>query len=232
MVADGQGRASEDLQITQGRIPLGDTCPEGVAPNRVGPLRQEEDRLPALGEFGGQLHVLRAERGKQDRNACAHRMIDQLEWLAQATALPGWQRDPVVVALVLQALACPHLAADLQHLTGAADRRVVGHAVEALDNLRPRCAKTQDVAAAGDVVQPGCGHGRQRRRARIQLQDARGQLDPFGLGGEVAQRAHRVERVRLGHEHDVEPGPLEVGDLRGYLFETASVVNALSDSHR
>src|SRR5207247_4485621 len=38
-----------------------------------------------------------------------------------------------------------------------------------------------------------------------------------------AELAHRVEAVRLGHEHDVEPGSLVVGQVRHGLGEPARI---------
>lgn len=231
VLADGEGGAGEHLEFAERRVAAGPAGRECVAPDVVRAFGQEEDRLPALGDLRGQLHVLRAEGGQQHRNAFAHRMIDQLQRFAEAGAALGGQRHPVVLALELQALAAPHPAADLDDLAGAADRRVVGHAVEALDHLRAGGPEAEDEAAVGDVVQAGRRHRGQRGGPRVQLQDARGQLHVIGPGGEIAERAHRVERVRLGHEDDVQSGPFQVGDLGGHFLETARIVDAQSDTH-
>ena len=229
--ADGQGRAGEDLEVAQRRVALRLTGGQCLAPDILRLLRQEEDRLPSLGDLGGQLDVLGAQRGDQDGNAFADRLIDQLQRLAQAGALLGRQRDRVVVALVLQLFAPPHLAADLDDLAGARDRRVVTDPVETLDHLRARSAQAQDVAAVGDVVQAGGGHGGQRGRAGVELQDARRQLDAVGAGCQVSERTHRVERIRLGDKDNVQAGAFEVGHLGGHLLEAARVVDSQSDSH-
>ena len=201
------------------------------APDRAGLLRVEEDRLPALGELRGHLDVLRAERGQHDRDPVADRVVDQLERLAQAGALVGRQRDRVVAALVGQPLAAPDRTADLDDLPGPADRGVVRHAVPALDDLRPGRAEAEDEPPVGHVVQARGGHRGQRRGAGVQLQDARGDIDPLGLGRDVAELADRVEAVGLGHEHDVQPGLLEVGELGHRLGEPARVVKTHPDAH-
>ena len=46
------------------------------------------------------------------------------------------------------------------------------------------------------------------------VDDARADLDRRRLGGEVADLADGVERVRLGHPDEVEAGALEVLDTR------------------
>jgi hypothetical protein len=166
-------------------------------------FRQIEDRLPALGDLGGQLDVLRPERGDEYRNAFPHRIIDELERLTQSGALVGWQRDGVVLALVLQGLSAPDLAADVDDFAGAGYRGVVGHAVEALDDLRTGGAKTEGEPAVGDIVQASRGHRRQRGRPGVKLQNARRQLYPFRAGRKVAQRADRIERIRLGDKDNV-----------------------------
>ena len=55
-------------------------------------------------------------------------------------------------------------------------------------------------AAVGDEVQ-ACGrHRQQRRRADVDGKHARGQFDRRGLGGQIAQLADGVVRVRLGDQ--------------------------------
>ena len=134
VVADGKRRARDHVQRTQRRVAERAPLCQGAAPHRGGPLRQVEDRLPGLGELGGERHVLRADGGQGDRDALADRVVDQLERLAQ-TAAPI-QRQLVVLALVGQRLAAPDHPADLDDLAGPADRRVIRHAVPALDHLR------------------------------------------------------------------------------------------------
>jgi hypothetical protein len=136
-----------------------------------------------------------------------------------------------VLALVLQVLTTPYLAADIDDFAGAGNRGVVGHAVEALDDLWARGAQAEREPAIGDVVEAGRGHRGQRGRSGVQLQDARGQLNPFCAGGQVPQRAHRVERIRLGDKDNVQPGAFEVGHFGGHLFEPAPVVDPQSDPH-
>src|SRR6201998_112014 len=136
-----------------------------------------------------------------------------------------------MLALVLQVLPTPHLTADIDDFASAGYRGVVGHTVEALDDLWARGAEPEREPAIGDVVETGRGHRGQCGRSGVQLQDARGQLNPFRAGGQVPQRAHRVERIRLGDKDDVQPGAFEVGHFGGHLFEPARVVDPQSDPH-
>ena len=173
----------------------------------------EEHRLPALGDLGGELDVLRAQRGDRDRNAFADRMIDQLQRLAQTGAPVGGQRNLVVLAVIGHPFAAPHLPADLDDLAGAAQRRVERHAVEALHHLRSRRADAQPEAAVGDVVQPGGRHRQQRRGADVDRDHAGAQLDPGRLGRQEAELADRVVRVGLGDQRDVDADLLQLDDL-------------------
>src|SRR6266702_6502718 len=84
-------------------------------------------------------------------------------------------------------------------------------------------AQAQGEPAAGDVVQPGRGHRGQRGRARVELEDPGGDLHPLRLRRDDTELAHRVEAMRLGHEHDVEPGSLVVGQVRHGLGEPARI---------
>ena len=222
VVADGQRGVRDHVQRAERRVALGAALGDRLAPYRAGPLRQVEDRHPGLGQLGGDGHVLRADGGQGDRDALPDGMVDQLERLAQPGA--PLQRQVVVLALVGQPVAAPDHPADLDDLAGPADRRVVRDAVPALDDLRAGRAQAQREPAARDVVQPGRGHREQRGRARVQREDPRGDLHPLGLGRDEAELAHRVEAVRLGHEHDVGPGPLVVGQFHYGLGETARVV--------
>ena len=195
-------------------------------------LREVEDRLPALGRLGGHLHVLRPQCRHHDRDPLADRVVDQLERLAQPGPPARWQRDRVVRAGVLQPLPPPHLPADLDDLPGPADRRVVGHPVPALDHLRTGGADAEREPAARHVVQARRGHRGQRRRPRVQLEDAGGDLQPLRPRRDEAELADRVEAVRLRHEHDVQPGLLVVGQLGHGLGEAARVVQGHPDAHR
>ena len=81
----------------------------------------EEDRQPAVGHLGRHGDVLLAQRGDPDRDARAHRVVDDLERLAEPGPLAGRQRDVVRGAVVGERrLAGPDVAADLDDLAGAA----------------------------------------------------------------------------------------------------------------
>jgi hypothetical protein len=59
--------------------------------------------------------------------------------------------------------------------------------VPALDHPRPGRAEPEDRPAPGDGVEPGRGLGEQRGCPRVDGQDRRSDLDPFGARGQVAQ---------------------------------------------
>ena len=139
-------------------------------------LGHVEDRQPPVGDLGGHRDVLVADRRDVDRDARAHRMVDQLERLAEAGPLSFGQRQ-VVDAGVLDRLAPPHHPADLDDLAGAGERAVVGDAVEAFDHLRARRAEAEDGAAVGDGVEAGRGLAEARRRAAVDVEDARADFD-------------------------------------------------------
>jgi hypothetical protein len=159
-------------------------------------------------------------------------MIDQLQWLAQTCSLFGRERDLVVLALVLNLLATPHLAADVDDLAGTGDGCVVLDAVEALDHLGSRSSEAEHETPVGNVVEARGGHGSQGRRAGVDLKDSRRDLDRRGLGRQESELAHCVERVRLGYEDDVQPGFFELGHLGDRFIESPRVVNHGSDVHR
>ena len=131
-------------------------------------------------------------------------------------------------------LAAPDLAADLDDLPGAGERLVVRHAVEALDHLRARRAEAEDRPAARQRVEPGRGHRDERRRAAVERQDAGADLDPLGVGGEVAHERDGVEAVGLGDPHDVEARllqrdhRLDLSDRVVAVLELGGELHALS----
>ena len=229
--ADHQRSLGDHVQRAERRVPLGHPLGHWGAPHLPRLLGQVKERLPAFGQLGGERHVLRANRGDHDRDALAHRVVDQLERLAEAGALIRGERELIVPAVVAEPLPAPHHPADLDQLAGPADGGVVGHAVPALDHLRAGRAEAEGEPAVRDVVQPGRGHRGQCRGARIQLENAGGQLEPLGLGRDIAELAHRVVAVGLRHEHDAETGLLVVGQLRDCLSEAPGVVDRHPDAH-
>jgi len=63
-------------------------------------------------------------------------MVDELERLAEPRALIRGQRQLIDVTVVLDPLAAPDLAADVDDLTGGGQRLAIRHTVPALDYLR------------------------------------------------------------------------------------------------
>jgi hypothetical protein len=193
-------------------------------------LGHHDVRQPTLGQLGGQLHVLVAQRGHPDRDVRAVRMVDHLQRLAQAGAAVGGQRDRVQ-PVMFDPLPAPHRAADLDGLPGARHRLVVGHAVEALDHLRAGRAEPEQEPAVGQRVQPGGRHRGQRRGAAVDRQDPGADLHPLGARGEVAQQRHRVEAVGLGDPHRVEPGPLHRHHRLGVADRVGAVLELGGQQH-
>lgn len=86
---------------------------------------------------------------------------------AQPGAAAGGQGRLIVLAVVVDVLAPPHLPADLDDLAGAAQRRVERYAVKSLDRLRAGGADAEPETSVGDVVDTGGGHRQQRRGAGV-----------------------------------------------------------------
>ena len=89
---------------------------------------------------------------------------------------------------------------------------VYGDAVEALDHLGARGPEAQVEAPVAQRVDPGRGHGDERRRPRVDRQDPRPDLDALGERRQVAHEARAVEAVGLGDPDEVEAGGLHLCD--------------------
>ncbi len=109
----------------------------------------------------------------------------------------------------------PDLAADVDDLAGPREWAVVGHPVKPLDDLWSRRTQPEHAPAAREGVDAGGRHGDEGRRPGVDGQDGGPDLDPLGLGSQVAHQAGRVVAVRLRHPHGVEADLLEVGYLPG-----------------
>ena len=99
-------------------------------------------------------------------------LIRILSGLPRPRPWSGGQRDVEDARVRLQRLALEAGADDPDHLAGAAQRLVVGHPVEALDDLRPGGAEAEHGAAAGDVVEAGGGLEDRAGGAREDVEDA------------------------------------------------------------
>ena len=130
-----------------------------------------------------------------------------------------------------QRLALPHLAADLDRLPHPAERCLVRHTVEPLDHLCARGADAELEATVRERVESGGGHGQHGRRARVERQDRRHEGHPLGDRREVAEAAHRIERIRLGDRDHVGADPFELDDLGGCRGEVGRVVDEGAESH-
>lgn len=203
-----------------------------ASPHVVGLLWEVEHRLPAFGDLGGQFDVLGAQGGDGDRNALTHRVVDQVQGLAQPGATVGGQRQLVVLAVVVEVLAPPHLAADLDHLAGTPQRRVERHAVEAFHHLRSGGADSESEPAVGHIVDTGRGHGHQGRRASVDRDHPGAEFHGGGLRCQVAELADRVIGIRLGDQGDVDAHLLQIHDLVGCLFEAAGITQEDACPHR
>ena len=171
----------------------------------------EEGGQPAVGDLGGEFDVLRAERGEIDRDVLAHRMVDQLQGLAEPRALILRKRELVVRAVVHHDLSSPDRTTDLHDLALTAEGLVVLHAVEPLDDLRAGRTEAEDEAPARDCVEPGSGHRDRAGGAAVDVEDARTELHGVGLRSEVTEDRHGVEAVKLRHPADIDAGLLQIG---------------------
>ena len=159
-------------------IALGEAGLQLSAPHLVVLLGDEHDRQPAVGDLGRRLDAAVLQARPPDRDVAAHRMVDELQRLAEAGALPWRQRRLERLALVVELLlALPDHAAGLDVLLDPLHRLLVRHAVEALDHLRAAGAEAEDEPAVADVVAAGGRHRHQRRGAGVDVDDAGADLD-------------------------------------------------------
>ncbi len=230
--SDGGEAAGHDVHRPERGVTLGKTPLEVIAPHLGRSLGYEQGWQPTVGELGCQLDILGAERCQQDRDVRSRRVGDDLERLAEAGALGLGKRKLVVLAIVGQLLfAGPDLAADLNDLAGAAERRVVGNTVPPLDDLRPRRTETEDATAATQHVDTDRCHGQQGRRPAVDRQDARRDLDPGGDGGQVAHHRWGVHAIGLGDPNQVDSRLFVFDDAFGHCLDVTGVVQGHAQLH-
>lgn len=223
--------ARDGLQGAECRVALRRALRQCGAPDLLGLLRDVEGGQPAVGDLGGQRHVGGAEGGDVEGDGVAHRPGEDLQRLAELAALLLGQRH-VGDAVVVDGLAPPDAAAELDGLAGPAERPVVRLAVPALHDLRARGAQAEQGPAAGHGVEPGAGLGDEGGGAGVDVEDRRADLQAFGAGGEVAHEGGRVEAVRLGDPDGVESGGLELRDLVAGGARVARVVERQGEFHQ
>ena len=124
-------------------------------------------------------------------------------------------------------LPVPHLTADLNDLARPAQRRIEGHAVESSMTCGPGRPDAEHEPALGDVVQTRGGHREQGGCAGVDRDDTRAEFDARRLGGQIAQLADGVERVRLRDQDDVDTVFLQFDDLVDGFAEAARVVQKM-----
>ena len=185
LVTDRDHAAGGDLQRAELRIALGLAGLEIVAPHRVELLRVEEDRQPAVGVLGGVLDRLAHQARPEDRDVLAHRVVDDLQRLAQSRSLTLGERHLDGRAVVDDLLALPRHPADVDVVADARHRLLVRHAVEALDHLRAGCAEPEDEPPVRHEVEAGRGLRHARCGTGEHVEDARPDLDRVGLGGQI-----------------------------------------------
>ena len=150
-------------------------------------------------------------------------MIDQTQWLAEPGSAIGGQGHLVVLAVIGDLLAAPHLSADVHHLAGPAQGSVERHPVKALHHLRTRGADAEPESAVGHVVHARRRHRQQRGRPGVDRHHSGAQFDRRGLGGQIAELADRVIGVGLGDQRDVYADLLELDHLLGRFAKAAGV---------
>src|SRR5207302_1750399 len=102
-----------------------------------------------VGDLGGELDVLGAERGDVDGDIVAYRVVDELQGLSEPGSLILGERQRVRLALVDEKLAPPHQPTDVDDLSGSGERPVERHTMPALDDLRPRRPEPEHETASG-----------------------------------------------------------------------------------
>src|SRR6185437_12699737 len=198
VVDDDRQRAAYDVERVAGvaGAGAGEALVQGLGVEVVHGGREEDD-VPAVGDLGGQGHVLRALGAEVDGDLGAVGMQDRAQRLAQAGGpLLGGQRKLVVLAVVADRLAAgDDLPEDLDVLPGALERPGVRLAVPALHHLGIAGADAEQDPALGQVVHGHRGHGQGDRRPGGQLGDGRAELDPRGARTPPGQRGPGVAAV-------------------------------------
>jgi hypothetical protein len=140
--------------------------------------------------------------GEEDGDVRAHGLEPQREAAIELEPL----------TLVHQRVAAHEHVDDLHGLADARERGVERDAVELLDDVCARRAETDDRAAAGPLVER-CEVLREcRGRARVDIDDARRELDLLRLLRQRDEERKRVAAPGLGHPEGVDA--TVVGDLR------------------
>ena len=193
---------------------LGEAGLDGGLVGAVVVGRREEDRQPAVGDLGGQLHVLGAD-GRQVDGQVGPAVEDALERLAQAGGVGALVGNLVVLAVVDQRLLAREDGAhDGDVFARLAQRLAVGLAVPAFHDLGAGEPQPQQHAAAGELVEGDGGHGRVGRRAGRHLHDGRAQVDALGLRADPGQRRDRIRAIGLGRPDRVEAQAIRLLDHR------------------
>jgi len=104
-VAEGHVAAGEDHQFAAIGVAFGEPGVEVVGPHVAELVGHEEDGEPAVGDLGGHLDVLRADRRDDDGDVGPQRVMHELQRLAEPGALVGRQRQLHGLAIVFDALA-------------------------------------------------------------------------------------------------------------------------------
>src|SRR5882757_4597094 len=191
----------------------------------------EERRQPPFGNLRGEFDVLGTDRRNDDGDAFADRSIDQLQWLAQPRAPTGGERDRVVLTLVDQRFPPPYLAADVDDLAGAGQRRVIHDPVKPFDHLWTRCADAKAESPVGYVVESSGGHRGETRRSGVDLQNPGGHQQPIRARRDVTELADRVERIGFRDVDDVKPGTFQIAQSLDGLPKATAVREGHPDSH-
>src|SRR3989442_792536 len=127
--------------------------------------RREEDGDPAVGDLGGQGHVLWPDGGEIDRDGRAP-VENRAEGLAEAGGPGARIRDLVVLAPELDGLLAAKDRTDDLHVFARLHQRLAeGLPVPALDDLRPRHAQPHPEPPARERIERHRRHRRHRWRA-------------------------------------------------------------------
>src|SRR5215471_21680123 len=155
-----------------------------------------QDRHPAVGNARGLFHAF----GSQGRNENGDTGTDRLEPQAKASL------QVKHLASILEWLPSQNHTDNLDILAQAGERGLKRHTMPVLDNTMAAGAQANDHASTGDLVESGEVLRQCCWRARIGIDDARAELDAFGLTCHQRQNAKAVASPGFGDPGGIHPG--------------------------
>ena len=135
----------------------------------------------------GELDALRIERGYPNGDVLS-------DWF-EAQFKPAAQFEQL--SLVVEGIAREQQVDDLDGFFQSCQRRIEFHAVEMFDHLRAAGAQADSRSAIGELIERPKMLRQSRRRARINIHDRGGQLNPAGVFRQGREQRERIVSPRL-----------------------------------